>query len=72
MEIQKKYIITEEEKNLLLWNMNNRSIMDAKWILKNLPEVIDQEATIKELEKDNKAKEDEINNLLEKIMGGIK
>lgn len=65
METQKKYIITEEEKELLLWNMNNHSIMDAKWILKNLPEFINQEERIMELEKD-------INLLLEKIMGGIK
>jgi hypothetical protein len=65
----KKYIITEEQKELLLWNLNNHSLMDSKWILRNLPEFIDQEETIKELEKDNKAKEEEINNLLNKIIG---
>lgn len=68
----KKYIITEEEKELLLWNINNHSLMDAKFCIRSYPEFIDQEEKIKELEKDNKAKEDEINVLVEKMMGGIK
>lgn len=66
---QKKYIITEEEKELLLWNINNRSLMDAKWFLNNLREFIDQEEIIKELEKENKAKDEEIENLIKKILG---
>lgn len=68
----KKYIITEEEKELLLWNINNRSLADAKWSIRGLPEFIDQEEIIKELTKDNKAKEEEINNLIEKMIGATK
>jgi hypothetical protein len=69
MEKEKKYIITEEQKELLLWNINNHSLMDAKWSIRQFPEFIEQEEIIEELKKENKAKDEEIENLIKKILG---
>jgi hypothetical protein len=35
---EKKFIITSEQKELLLWNIDHHSLMDAKWIIRRLPE----------------------------------
>lgn len=65
---EKKFVITQEQKELLLWNMNNHALMDAKWIIRGLPEFVDQEEIVKKLKEEIKAKEDEINVLLDKIL----
>jgi len=65
----KKFIITEEQKNLMFLNINSHQLMDAKWILRQLPEFVDQEKEIEELKQENKDLQIEIDNLLEKILG---
>jgi hypothetical protein len=65
---EKKFIITEIEKQQI-WNLIvERKAGMVNKLLDNLPQFIDQEETIKQLKKENKGLEEEVSNLLEKVL----
>lgn len=64
----KLFVMTSEQRELLIWNLNNHQIMDAKWIVRQFPEIEDQEELINHLKKENEEKEKEIADLIDKLL----